>query len=1188
GEPVAIKVLKSALLSEDLVRRFEIEARIRIDHPNIAQTRDAGVDADGVPFIVLELLDGETLAERFRQPVTPESLVPIALGVCGGLAAAHERGIVHRDIKPSNIFLTSDGTAKLMDFGVALVDDGATKLTRPGAVPGTVGYLSPEQAEGQARVDARSDLWSLGAVLYEGLTGQIPFASDSPLGTLVATLMADLTPLRTINPEIPPALAAIVERALARDREARFDSARSMETALRAVDLDTKHSEIPPAIRQGERRVIALLLARGDLQLDVLEQEIKSRGGTFLRLLGERALGLFGADRWHGDEIQSAADAALACRGAARRVSLSSGWVSTARGQIAGDALEAAERCAEAGLRGVAVDTEAARTLVDSHPLTEVAAGLFELSLSERGSGLATASLPLVGRHAEVGQLEEAIRTVHIDHAPLVALISGPPGIGKSRLLAELEAIAEGKCRTVSVVLPPRSEEKDLSLMRELAAVLLPKDGSDLDIAELLGNPRTAQRHTRALHELIKGSQGGSSAVDLGALWDRSRVAIREWILALARRPLLLSIEDLHHADDASLEILEELVDDAAELPLLIAGTCRAEFLEREPRPFSGCPATVIEVRGLPASSASELANAVAGRELSADTRDVLHERSGGNPFFVIQLVRALDDTEHGEVRLPSSIEATIQSRLDRLPTEERDLCRRVSIWGRPFSRDEATAVGAEATPQQLAALTKRDLLAVRGRRARAKYLFRNSLVAEVAYRSLDASFAAELHRAAAIALASLRGSDPEECARHFDRAGDRAAAGEQYRSAAQVALRRGDARSALRCAEAALDVGVDEEHRFPLRALLVDALRFLGRIEAHAEALERAVNEARTPGQRARILSERAVWLSRRGGEEEALRDAAAAVDAGREGDDPEALTIALGRRSLVLHNAQRPEEARKSLDEAVRRSRDADLPLRALVLGWQGFDVSRRGNLEERLSVFAEQAEVCDELGDLRRGAGAKANLADVYNRLGTYSDAIRSLEEALIDCQRVGHRVMEGYVQLNLAYAHTALGRTDLAHLHLDSAERIAEAAREARLRGLVDIYRARARLNEGAFELAVTAATDALDSKPSRDLEVVAHTVRAQALLELSDAERALADATIAMKMYEELGGLEEDEALVFLAYGSALRLSGQREPAEAVFAKGRARIVALSNQLTDEELRKSFEAIPSHKKLLAER
>ena len=236
GRPVALKLLDDRHASdEQFVERFRREAQSAagLNHPNIVSIFDRG-HAAGTYYIAMEYLDGRTLKELLvRNGPTP---VPIAIDyarqILGALSFAHRNGIVHRDIKPHNIIVGSDGRLKVTDFGIAR--SGASQMTEAGSIVGTAQYLSPEQARG-APVDPRSDLYSLGIVLYEMLTGSVPFTGDTPVEIAMKHLSQVPEPPSTLRPDVPHDLDAVVMRALAKAPEQRYDSAEEMDADLARV-----------------------------------------------------------------------------------------------------------------------------------------------------------------------------------------------------------------------------------------------------------------------------------------------------------------------------------------------------------------------------------------------------------------------------------------------------------------------------------------------------------------------------------------------------------------------------------------------------------------------------------------------------------------------------------------------------------------------------------------------------------------------------------------------------------------------------------------------------------------------------------------------------------------------------------------------------------------------------------------
>ncbi len=258
---VAMKVVRTDFARDpERLKRFEQEARAAgaLNHPNVCTLHDVGTH-EGVPYVVMELLEGESLRERLAAgPLPIRKAVEYAAQVAHGLAAAHEKGIVHRDLKPENLFVTKDGRVKVLDFGLA-------KLTRPevltsasdptisvaatesGTILGTAGYMAPEQVRGRS-VDQRSDIFSLGIVLYEMLSGKRAFRGETAADTITAILTKDPAPLSGSSSGVPPALQGIVSRCLEKRPEDRFSSAHDVALALNAVAeaLLTRQAPVEP------------------------------------------------------------------------------------------------------------------------------------------------------------------------------------------------------------------------------------------------------------------------------------------------------------------------------------------------------------------------------------------------------------------------------------------------------------------------------------------------------------------------------------------------------------------------------------------------------------------------------------------------------------------------------------------------------------------------------------------------------------------------------------------------------------------------------------------------------------------------------------------------------------------------------------------------------------------------------
>lgn len=1225
GRPVALKVLSKLEGAE--IERFEREGAIRIEDPRIVRIFGSGRTAEGVPWIALELLHGESLARSFARGLPSiEEAIRIGIETCRALEAVHAKGLIHRDIKPNNIFLEKNGALKLLDFGIARDLARRTRLTTTGAVIGTPAYLSPEQACAEKHLDATTDLWSLGALLYEALTGRPPFERESSVATILAVVGEELVPFSIAAPEVPFLLANAIERALAKKREKRFPSATSFRLALEAAleagreEANKEEHATHLPILPGEERIVVLLLAEGVRDPGALEASIRSKGGLFLPISVSRALGLFGAENWMGDEVHAALAAAFEARAAANHLAVSSGHASA---ELSGEALHAAELAGRLPIEGVAIVESALRLAGGELTVRPVRDGVYE------ALGAAAAETPaasgaadrkkLIGRDRELKELARITRAAVEEKRAFKVVVCGEPGSGKSRLRREGER--ELRRFSGSRILSARAASHQRYVSRALLASLLrmrAREGAlregwpRIDGASLADRQRAVRRlcaeafgvmpaerlrgHVEAIAPFIGAllSVKMPSTVALDAakieprlMSDRIRLALFDWLDGVtSARPLGLFAENLEWVDQASLDLLEETIARSQQRPLLVLFTAPAEYESAFSR-----DALRLELPPLTEADIAAMVEELAGTPLPASSLAKIVEKSGGNPLFVEQLVLALKEqgvlhSPRAELPLPISVAATIQARLDLLSSGEREILKLASVLGRPFTRERLRALGFEVADSELASLRDRGFLASRG----AEMWLSSTLVREVAYKMIGEKVRVELHKRAATLLAMADDATSAEVARHFElaRAGEIAAV--HYANAVRDAALRGDSADVLRLSDRALALGASKNQLFDLYMARADALRFLGRRGDQGAELARALELSKSPTAIAKVLAERALLEARTKGAAAALPAFEQAVNAAKKTGDRDLSALAIGRWSAQLVTLGRLDDASRALAETEQLARGGTLHLRGLVAGWRAQLASARGELAERRRAFAEAAALYREAGDIRLAVSAETNLADTYNRFGAHAEAEEALRIAIQDTRRVGHRLMEGYATLNLAYALMRLQRIDEALVELRNAALIASALGEPKLAVLVRVYRARALLLGGRGGSVLAVAEEAVSEAVRAQVpafEAAALAIAAEAALAKGSAELADSQSARAMQILERLRGIEEDEAEVYLSRARALEAVGKKREARAVLESARRRVHEIAEKIGDGSTRRRFlEDVAAHRALFA--
>lgn len=1024
GRAVAIKRL--VVREEQLARRLLREADVRIEHTNVVKVLGAGLDGDGEPYVVTELLEGETLAAVMARKPPVAVLVDLFAQAADGLAAIHARGVIHRDVKPTNLFVTRHGVLKVLDFGIATAGEGRdlteASLTATGTLLGTPAYISPEQARGARSVDGRADLWSLGMSLYEALTGVLPFRRDTVIATALAVQLDPLPRVVDHAPDVTFELAALVERCLSREPDRRPTSGEELAAMLRAVPVESLGRPSQPLVAASDPtwREVFVVLLRGIEEVHTLRPAAERADALLVPVLHRAAAMVLGGRTSRGDELERAIDLALSVRGPARAV-----VVGATRMRAASDPLELGELDVRALAPALAL-LEVARGDVLSSP--EVTALLSPSVTVERrndgvarvlarGSARTERESACVGRDAELAVIEERVRRAVHDRTPQVLSVIAETGLGKTALLTAIEERASRVAPGVAALRVDLRRDGSTPL-GSLSAAL----GVELRAGESL--QRTLDARRMAVLDAL-----GERLVDASAV--------------------VLLVDDADIAEPSTATLLRELpsIFEGRALVLVTSG-CRPEAESTVDRDV---PHERLVLTPLPASLLRSLVEGwIAPATLDAPALNDVLSRAGGNPLFAEHLARSVVSAGRAPSGLPPTLASAVQAQLDRLPEELSSAVRSLAVFS-----DEGDAAGARAAlgtrAGALVARLEEAGVLMRGLPA-GRWRFHHRVVAEVAYAAIDAEQRQRLHRELAQRMAASPEAAAERVLDHADRGGDVALAARYVREAFFHAAERGDGRRAL---ELAPRVREPASEAFPCLFLAAQAAAFV-RGSEHAEAfLVDALAHARDASERALARIELAEHVRRRGGEAEAKEHLDRALE---EVTSPAVRARALCRRALLY-------VSEGALDRAVTvltlpELGELPVALSALVWDTRGYVHGARGALGPRRRAYEKAAALYAEAGDGRRAAGAHGNLGDTQRAMGDWAAAERTLRRAIEGARKVGNGLTEAYALANLAAVLIALSRRREALATLEVAQGRAIAVGDRRLSAMIALYRAQA--------------------------------------------------------------------------------------------------------------------------------
>ncbi|MEB2313672.1 MAG: protein kinase [Sorangiineae bacterium] len=825
--------------------RFGQEARVlaELDHPAIVRYLAHGRTCDGRPYLAMEWLDGEDLGARLARAKLGVDEARTALRrACEALAVAHARGIVHRDIKPRNLFLPDGDPSRLkvLDFGIArmrsgLVDDATVvPTTHTGMVIGTVGYMSPEQARGRRDVDARTDVFALGCVLFECLTGKPAFAGANAIAVLAKVLLEGAPRAREIEPAVPVQLDELVARMLVKELDSR---PRDATAVLRALDASEPARSVSSSggLGDGENRLVTILLARG------LE-----RGLDGAVRLGD------GAQLVEFDGIDPVTHAAASALELARKhrgasLAIATGRAASPRSGAYGPIIDrVASLDARAG--AVAIDGVSAALLGDRFEVKEgLLVGASRAATAPRT--LLGKRTPYVGRDKELALLEATFHECVADSVSRGVLVTGAPGTGKSRLMHELLA----RVRDGATVLVARGDPIGAGSALGLARQLVESAAHLHDLGDARARhdrlrahletyfaDETLERILEMLGELVDAPSPSPSA-ELRAARDDARAfagwlarAFADWIAALSDAgPLLCVVDDLHWGGGASLAYLDDALRANAARPLMVLALARPEVHDLFPSLWTRAELSEIKLQSLTKRAAERLVTSVLGPTDDPTTARIV-ERSEGNAFHLEELIRHV--AAQGADSLPDTVLALAEARLARLEHDARRFLRVASVFGETFwDAGVYELLGHPAPADLLPRLVGAELVVLgdAGEHVR-ECRFRHGLLRDAAYAMLTDEDRAALHLAAGRWLDRAGRQDALVVAEHFERGGAPSCAAPFLLRATEQAVQSMDFASALTLAERGIRCGAAGEVLGRLRC--AEALAAAG-TGAHARA---------------------------------------------------------------------------------------------------------------------------------------------------------------------------------------------------------------------------------------------------------------------------------------------------------------------------------------------------------------
>lgn len=1050
--PVALKVLNG--LSEGFENPAVREAMLLsdVEHPGIVRIWEAGMLSDlGHPFLSMEWLDGQDLATHQRNaPLGVREATAMGVMLANALACAHERGLIHRDVKPANILLRRRGAFETivpeLEFEPVLIDFGVAARAGHLEMAGTPAYMSPEQARGDNIIDHRSDLYSLGATLFELIVGRPPHQGASAIATLARLATTPAPRMSVYRSGLPPGLDEAVDRLLQTDPQCRTktarEAARQLASSLHEEVLDPYlKEEASSRLDTAGNRLVTTIVAVGFPEQARRTEAIRvlREAGALAVPLGQEALvAHLGVERATGGEAQVALRMGrrLAQQGSA--VGVASGRARLepgARGHVhpVGDVVDRAASLARAA--------HANQTISDT-TTSELGRGRFDFRVRADGSAIVgdriarptgdrTGGAPFVGREPELAQIVAAFDRAQSERESLVVSVTGPPGIGKTRLQKETIARLASRSEGPRIVVRRSDAYAQRHILGTAADILRGliglRKGALLDEAEAalvehLG-PQTLSELSRDQRRLLAHLLGDDRIpgdADAKASRDALWIAMTDLVLrVLSDESLVLVMEDLQWGDAESIAWLDHVLGRSSPNPLVLIACVRPEFWQPEGARFSQRSHIRIDLRPISQKAVRAIAQAVLGESAEDDIVDDIVARAGGSPLFAEELAR-LAATGRLTENAPT-IEAAIQASLDSLDDASRDAVLRLSVFGQ--SCWEAGLSALDDPPQQanlFSRLAGQEIL-VQQSSSRfpdtPEYMFKHALVRDVAYASLSPSHRQAMHAAAGRWLAGM-GEDAATVAGHLELGQRPEDAAEFWARAAKRALQANALSDAVNLAEKALAYATNKKDAFLWASYLDEAWSRLDPRAADRESAVSAMeNAAEDEPSEVIARAARARFEDARG----SGGDVATTLSDIRARAEHLGLIEVVARCSATLASrAAYSGDFDTAEREAARLlgSQLSEVPA-APVDAYQALAIVRqaKGQVSSALDARKLAAESARRVGLKEREAMLTTNVGFALSTIGARQEARSALERGLLLAENIGSPGALRHAQMNL---------------------------------------------------------------------------------------------------------------------------------------------------------------------------